>query len=37
MSQLVSRKTYDLAGNERGAWAQPATDRVFVSSLPPAS
>jgi uncharacterized protein (UPF0261 family) len=33
MSQLVSRKTYDLAGNERGAWSQPATDRVFVETL----
>jgi uncharacterized protein (UPF0261 family) len=33
MSQLVGRKTYDLAGNERGAWAQPATDRVFLETL----
>ena len=33
MSQLVGRKTYDLAGNERGAWAQPETDRVFVETL----
>jgi uncharacterized protein (UPF0261 family) len=33
MSQLVGRKTYDLAGNERGTWAQPATDRVFLETL----
>lgn len=33
MSQLVDRKTYDIAGNERGAWAQPDTDRVFVETL----
>jgi uncharacterized protein (UPF0261 family) len=33
MSQLVGRKTYDLAGNERGVWAQPETDRVFVETL----
>ena len=33
MSQLVGRKTYDLAGNERGAWAQPETDRVFADTL----
>src|SRR5262245_61382812 len=33
MSQLVGRKTYDLAGNERGVWAQPATDRVFLETL----
>jgi len=33
MSQLVGRKTYDLAGNERGPWAQPETDRVFGETL----
>lgn len=33
MSQLVGRKTYDIAGNARGAWAQPETDRVFVDTL----
>lgn len=33
MSALVGRKTYDLAGNERGAWAQPEVDRVFVETL----
>jgi uncharacterized protein (UPF0261 family) len=33
MSQLVGRKTYDLAGNECGAWAQPETDRVFADTL----
>jgi uncharacterized protein (UPF0261 family) len=33
MSQLVGRKTYDLAGNERGAWTQPEIDRVFVETL----
>jgi uncharacterized protein (UPF0261 family) len=33
MSQLVGRKTYDLAGNERGTWAQPETDRVFADTL----
>jgi len=33
MSQLVGRKTFDLAGNECGAWAQPETDRVFGETL----
>lgn len=33
MSQVVLRKTSDLAGNERGSWAQPETDRVFVDTL----
>jgi len=33
MSQVVLRKTFDLAGNERGAWAQPETDRVFADTL----
>ncbi|HET7804401.1 MAG TPA: Tm-1-like ATP-binding domain-containing protein [Pseudolabrys sp.] len=33
MSQLIGRKTYDLAGNERGAWAQPEADRVFAATL----
>jgi uncharacterized protein (UPF0261 family) len=33
MSQLAGRKTYDLAGNECGAWAQPETDRVFADTL----
>ncbi|HET7910874.1 MAG TPA: Tm-1-like ATP-binding domain-containing protein [Pseudolabrys sp.] len=33
MSQLVGRETYDIAGNERGAWAQPETDRVFCETL----
>jgi uncharacterized protein (UPF0261 family) len=33
MSQLIGRKTFDLAGNERGAWAQPETDRVFGETL----
>jgi uncharacterized protein (UPF0261 family) len=33
MSQLVGRKTYDLAGNACGAWAQPQTDRTFVETL----
>ncbi len=33
MSQLVGRKTYDIDGNERGTWAQPGTDRVFVETL----
>jgi len=33
MSQLMGRKTYDIAGNERGSWAQPDTDRVFVETL----
>jgi len=33
MSQLVGRKTFDLAGNECGAWAQPETDRVFGEAL----
>jgi uncharacterized protein (UPF0261 family) len=33
MSQLVGRKTYDLAGNECGTWAQPETDRVFGETL----
>ena len=33
MSALVGRKTSDLAGNERGMWAQPEIDRVFVETL----
>jgi uncharacterized protein (UPF0261 family) len=33
MSQLVGRKTYDIEGHEYGSWAQPETDRVFVSTL----
>jgi uncharacterized protein (UPF0261 family) len=33
MSQMVGRKTFDIAGNERGTWAQPDTDRVFVDTL----
>jgi uncharacterized protein (UPF0261 family) len=33
MSQMVGRKTFDSAGNERGTWAQPDTDRVFVDML----
>ena len=33
MSALVGRKTCDLAGHERGAWAQPEVDRVFVETL----
>jgi uncharacterized protein (UPF0261 family) len=33
MSQLVGRKTFNLAGNECGAWAQPETDRVFGETL----
>ncbi len=33
MSQLVGRKTYDIAGNERGSWAQPDTDRIFAETL----
>jgi uncharacterized protein (UPF0261 family) len=33
MSQLVGRKTYDLAGNACGTWAQPETDRIFVERL----
>jgi uncharacterized protein (UPF0261 family) len=32
-SQLVGRKTYDLAGNEIGTWSQPKTDRVFIDTL----
>jgi uncharacterized protein (UPF0261 family) len=32
-SQLVGRKTYDLAGKEVGFWSQPETDRVFVDTL----
>ena len=32
-SQLVGRKTYDLAGKEIGTWSQPETDRVFVDTL----
>ena len=32
-SQLVGRKTYDLAGKEIGFWSQPETDRVFVDTL----
>ena len=30
---LYGRKTYDLAVNERGVWAQPDTDRVFADTL----
>ena len=33
MSQLVGRKTYDIAGNERGAWTQPEIDKVFGETL----
>src|SRR3972149_5323675 len=33
MSALVGRKTCDLAGHERGAWAQPEVDRGFVETL----
>ena len=33
MSALVGRKTSDLAGHERGAWAQPDVDRVFGETL----
>lgn len=33
MSQLVDRKTYDIAGHECGSWAQPETDRVFVETI----
>jgi uncharacterized protein (UPF0261 family) len=32
-SQLVGRKTYDLAGKEIGNWSQPKTDRVFIDTL----
>lgn len=32
-SQLVGRKTYDLAGKEVGTWSQPEIDRVFVNTL----
>jgi uncharacterized protein (UPF0261 family) len=32
-SQLVGRKTYNLAGQEIGTWSQPSTDRVFVDTL----
>lgn len=33
MSQLVGRKTFDIAGRERGSWDQPETDVVFVNVL----
>lgn len=33
MSQLVGRKTYDIAGREYGSWDQPETDRIFVETL----
>lgn len=33
MSQLVGRKTYNIAGHECGSWTQPETDRVFVETL----
>jgi len=33
MSQLAGRKTYDLAGKERGLWTQAETDRVLVETL----
>ncbi len=33
MSALVGRKTYDVAGNERGTWARPDVDRVFIETL----
>jgi uncharacterized protein (UPF0261 family) len=33
MSQLVGRKTFDVAGNERGLWDQPDTDAVFAETL----
>ncbi len=32
-SAMVGRKTHDLAGQERGTWAQPDTDRVFTDAL----
>ena len=32
-SEHTKRRTYDLAGNELGFWAQPDTDRAFVESL----
>ena len=32
-SQMFGRKTYDLAGNERGEWTQPDTDRVLIEAL----
>jgi uncharacterized protein (UPF0261 family) len=32
-SQMVDRKTYDLAGREIGTWSQPMTDRVFIDTL----
>ncbi|MFN3659437.1 MAG: Tm-1-like ATP-binding domain-containing protein [Pseudolabrys sp.] len=33
MSQLVGRKTFDVAGQERGSWDQPETDAVFADTL----
>lgn len=33
MSQLVGRKTVDVAGKPRGVWDQPETDRVFADTL----
>lgn len=33
MSQNVGRKTYDIDGREVGTWAQPDTDRVFLTTL----
>lgn len=32
-SQMVGRKTYDIAGMEIGMWSQPMTDRIFVETL----
>jgi uncharacterized protein (UPF0261 family) len=32
-SGLTGRRLHDLAGNDRGPWAQPATDRVLVEKL----
>lgn len=32
-SQLTARRMQDLSGNDRGAWAQPETDAVFVDTL----
>jgi uncharacterized protein (UPF0261 family) len=33
MSQLAGRKTFDLAGKERGSWTQAETDRILVETL----
>jgi uncharacterized protein (UPF0261 family) len=32
-SQLTARRMHDLAGNDRGPWAQPETDAVFIETL----